>query len=173
MENVNSNLNQSTGYPDTTIPFGGDEVVNKRVFFHQSIAFQVAKNPHLLTFAKQTLISTHPRSIYKVEFGEPGEWFITYSPNEEPVRYEVNLTRELNISDVSWSAKYNCYFDYFNNAPFVVTSDIIALIYLASLDGYMAVEVIGEWMRSATKGRYLGFNPVHLSNNLWETTPCD
>lgn len=148
-------------YPDTSIPVGGDPDPVKRAFFHQFVGFQISKNPHLLLFAKQNLIATHPRSIYKVEFGEPGEWFITYEQDEDPERYEVVLSHSFTVSDVSWSQKYNCYFDYIKAAPFVVDADTIALIYLASLHN-MTTEVLGEWMRSATKGRYVGFNPVHL-----------
>lgn len=156
----NSNTNN---YPDTSIPLGGEDVTPKRVFFHQYIAFQISKNPHLISFAKQNLISTHPRAISRVEFGEVGEWFITYSKDEEPVRYETILTRDLTIADVSWSSKYGCYFDYLKGCPFVVDADTITLLYLASLEGDMTPETIGEWMRSATKGRWTGFNPVHLT----------
>ena len=155
--------NQSRDYADTSIPLGVEDVTPKRVFFHQFIAFQISKNPHLIQFAKQNLVSTHPRAISNVEFGDVGEWFITYSQDESPVKYSTILSRNLTISDISWSSKYNCYFDYLKGTPFVVDADIIALLYLASLEGDMTPEVIGEWMRSATKGRYTGFNPVHLS----------
>ena len=158
-----SMFNSNNNYPDTSIPLGVEDVVQKRVFFHQYVAFQISKNPHLISFAKQNLISTHPRAISKVEFGDVGEWFITYSKDEEPVRYETILTRELTVSDCSWSPKYNCYFDYFKGCPFVVDADLVCLLYLASLEGDMTPEVVGEWMRSATKGRYTGFNPVHLT----------
>jgi hypothetical protein len=146
---------------DTSIPVGGDPEPLKKSFFHQFVGFQISKNPHLLIFAKQNLISTHPRSIYKVEFGGPGEWFITYDPEEDPVKYDVFLSHTFTVSDVSFSNKYQCYFNYITNAPFVIDADLITLIYLASLHD-MNIEVLGEWMRSATKGRYTGFNPVHL-----------
>ena len=148
-------------FNDTSIPVGGDPEPLKKSFFHQFVGFQISKNPHLLIFAKQNLIATHPRSIYKVEFGEPGDWFITYDPDEDPVKYEVSLSHTFTVSDVSFSNKYQCYFNYITNAPFVIDADLITLIYLASLHD-MNIEVLGEWMRSATKGRYTGFNPVHL-----------
>lgn len=148
-------------FNDTSIPVGGDPEPLKKSFFHQFVAFQISKNPHLLIFAKQNLIATHPRSIYKVEFGEPGEWFITYDQDEDPIKYEVVLSHSFTVSDVSFSNKYQCYFNYITNAPFVIDADLITLIYLASLHD-MNIEVLGEWMRSATKGRYTGFNPVHL-----------
>ena len=148
-------------FNDTSIPVGGDPEPLKKSFFHQFVAFQISKNPHLLIFAKQNLIATHPRSIYKVEFGEPGEWFITYDQDEDPIKYEVILSHSFTVSDVSFSNKYQCYFNYITNAPFVIDADLITLIYLASLHD-MNIEVLGEWMRSATKGRYTGFNPVHL-----------
>ncbi len=148
-------------YQDTTIPLGGEPELMKRSFFHQFIGFQISKNPHLLLFAKQNLVSTRPRCIYRVEFGEPGEWFITYEQDEDPVRYETVLSSQLVINDVSWSTKYNCYFDYIKGAPFVVDADIITLLYLSSLQD-TSLDILGEWLRSATRGRYNGFNPVHL-----------
>ena len=147
---------------DTSIVMNVEEKVLPRVFFHQYVYQQIRKNPTLVTFAKQTLIASHPRTISRVEFNDDGEWSITYSEGEVPVRYKVVLTNKLTISDVSWSTKYNCYFDYFKSTPFVVDADIVILLYLASLEGDMTSELIGEWMRSATHGRYTGFNIVHL-----------
>lgn len=156
-------LDKTDLYPDTSIVLKEeDEWMNKRVFFHQYIAFQISKNQHLLSFAKQTLVSTHPRVLVNVEFDKEGYLLVTYSQDEEPVRYSTILSRNLLVADVSWSTKYSCYFDYLKGCPFVVDSDLIILLYLAALEGDMAPEVIGEWMRSATKGRYTGFNPVHL-----------
>jgi hypothetical protein len=160
MENFADNY---MNYPDTSIPLTVEETPTKRIFFHQWIAFQISKNPHLAIFARQTLMATHPRAIANVQFGQVGELFITYTQGEEPTRYNTVLTRDLNIADVSWSQKYNCYFDYLKGCPFVVDADLIILLYLASLEGDMEESVIGEWMRSATKGRYVGFNPVHLT----------
>lgn len=149
-------------YSDTTLPLDMEEIVPKKVFFQQYVYFHLSKNSFLLTFAKQNLMTTRPRSIYSVDFNNEGDMFITYNQNEQPIKYSVVLTRNLNIADVSWSSKYNCYFDYYKGTPFVVDADLVSLLYLASLEGDMAPEVIGEWMRSATKGRYTGFNPVHL-----------
>ena len=157
-------MDKSDLYPDTSIVLKEEEGWStKRVFFHQYISFQISKNPHLLAFAKQTLISTHPRVLTNVEFNDDGDLVITYSNNEPPVKYRTILTRNLQVADVSWSTKYSAYFNYLTGAPFVVDADFIILLYLASLEGDMTPEVIGEWMRSATKGRYQGFNPVHLN----------
>lgn len=150
-------------YQDTSIILKEEEGwSNKRVFFHQFVAFQISKNQPLLSFAKQILLSTHPRTLSNVEFDSNGDLLITYNDNETPVRYSTVLTRNLVVADISWSQKYETYFNYLTGAPFVVDADFIILLYLASLEGDMTPEVIGEWMRSATKGRYTGFNPVHL-----------
>lgn len=151
-----------SNYTETNLPLDMEEIPQKKVFFQQFVYFHISKNSYLLTFAKQNLMTTRPRSIYSVDFNENGDMFITYNQNEQPVKYSVVLTRNLNIADVSWSAKYNCYFDYYRGTPFVIDADIVALLYLAALEGDMATEVIGEWMRSVTKGRYIGYNPVHL-----------
>lgn len=157
-------VDNTQNYPDTSITLKEEEGWStKRVFFHQFIAFQISKNQHLLSFAKQTLVATHPRVLTNVEFGDNGDLIITYDQDEKPVRYPTVLTRNLLVADVSWSSKYNCYFDYLKGCPFVVDADLIILLYLASLEGDMTPETIGEWMRSATKGRYTGFNPVHLT----------
>ena len=71
------------------------------------------------------------------------------------------LSHSFTVSDVSWSTKYQCYFNYITNSPFVVDADLVTLIYLSSLHD-MNIDILGEWMRSATKGRVVGFNPVHL-----------
>ena len=157
-------VEKSDLYPDTSIILKEEENwVNKRVFFHQYIAFQISKNQPLLSFAKQTLISTHPRILVNVDFDEDGNLVVTYSNDEPPVKYSTVLSKNLQVADVSWSSKYNTYFNYMTGTPFVVDADFIILLYLASLEGDMTPEVIGEWMRSATKGRYQGFNPVHLN----------
>lgn len=150
-------------YPDTSIVLKEEEGWStKRVFFHQYIAFQLSKNPQLVAFAKQTLITTHPRTLHDVTFDEEGNLVITYSPDEDPVKYSTVLTKDLTIANVSWSQKYSTYFNYLKGCPFVIDADIVILLYLASLEGDMTSEVIGEWMWSATKGRYCSFNPVHL-----------
>lgn len=158
MDNTNDSF-----VTDTELTLDDVDEPKKKVFFHQWVHFQISKNPSLVKFARYALLSSYPRYIHNVEFGDIGEWFITYNEGEEPVRYENKLTKDMYISDVSWSSKYQCYFDYFTGCPFVVTSDIVILLYLASLEGSASPEFIGEWMRSATKGRYVGFNPVHLS----------
>lgn len=162
MEQINLSDINSTNLYDVSIPLQTDEQIPKKTFFHQYIAFQISKNPFLLQFARKNLIATHPRAIYNVDFNESGDMFITYYQNEPPVKYTPLLTRNLTVADVSWSAKYGCYFDYLHGAPFVIDSDIISLIYLAALEEELEPEIIGEWMRSATKGRYVGFNPIHL-----------
>lgn len=164
--NLNAGSN-SNFYIDNSIPLENLAVSQKRVFFHQFIAFQISKNPYLQTFAQQNLILTHPRTIYRVEFGNNGEFIITYAQNEQPVKYEVVLSKNLTISDVSWSPKNFCYFDFLKGCPFVVDSDIVTLLYLAALENDMDAAVLGEWMRSATRGRYTGFNPVHLDRNMY------
>lgn len=154
----------SQNYTDKVIPLKEEEGWStKRVFFHQWLAFQISKNPHLVSFAKQTLVATHPRILSSVEFDEEGDLVIVYSEDEPPVKYRTLLTRNLQVADLSWSTKYSSYFNYLTGAPFVLDADFIILLYLASLEGDMTPEVIGEWMRSATKGRYTGFNPVHLT----------
>lgn len=166
--NLNSNSNQNNNfYMDTSIPLENMIVNTKRVFFHQFIAFQISKNPYLQLFAQQNLILTHPRTIYRVEFDDNGDLLITYTQSEEPIRYSVVLTKNLTISDCSWSQKYGCYFDYLKGCPFVVDADIVTLLYLAALENDLTPEVLGEWMRSATRGRYTGFNPVHLDRDMY------
>ena len=161
-EESNEPVPFQSNYTETNLPLDMEEIPPKKVFFQQFVYFHISKNSYLLTFAKQNLMTTRPRSIFGVDFNDRGDMFITYNQNEQPVKYSVVLTRNLNIADVSWSSKYNCYFDYFHGTPFVVDADIIALLYLASLEGDMEPAVIGEWMRSVTRGRYTGFNPVHL-----------
>lgn len=165
--NLNSNSNQNNFYMDTSIPLENVTVNTKRVFFHQFIAFQISKNPYLQYFAQQNLILTHPRTIYRVEFDNNGDMLVTYTQNEEPTRYSVVLTKNLTISDVSYSNRYNCYFDFLKGCPFVVDSDIVTLLYLAALENELAPEVLGEWLRSSTRGRYTGFNPVHLDRDMY------
>ena len=46
-------------------------------------------------------------------------------------------------------------------------ADIVTLLYLAALENDLTPEVLGEWMRSATRGRYTGFNPVHLDRDMY------
>lgn len=164
--NIGSNSNTNY-YMDNSIPLENLTVNTKRVFFHQYIAFQISKNPYLQLFAQQNLILTHPRTIYRVEFGDNGEFYITFSKDEEPIKYEVVLTKNLTISDVSWSQKFFCYFDYLKGCPFVVDADIVTLLYLAALENDVAPEILGEWARSATRGRYTGFNPVHLDRDMY------
>lgn len=139
-----------------------EEPLPKKTFFHQWMHFQISKNPHLVNFAKAILLATYPRSLYKVEFNDDDDLIITYDENEDPIKFSARLTKEMYISDVSWSLKYNCYFDYLNGCPFVINADIIILLYLAALEESIPDYILGSWMRSATKGRYVGFNPVHL-----------
>lgn len=166
--NVDSSSTNNGFYIDNSIPLENLTVNTKRVFFHQFIAFQISKNPYLQLFAQQNLILTHPRSLYRVEFGDDGEFLITYNQGEDPVKYEVTLSKNLSIADISWSPKFSCYFNFLLGTPFVVDADIVALIYLAALENDLAPEVIGEWMRSATRGRYTGFNPVHLDKYTYQ-----